>query len=153
MSKMPFLEVYENELIRQGREKLDSGGWSEQDPENYNGNWPMGELKPGWSPCEYDGEKCIPYQDDMLVMEKMTNLKTNELTVYGEWSPWKYVANVVAGGFSMAVNCPEPGSMVLYGMCSKCGMVVTRAAEADDDNLDAIRWCPTYGWGWVPFPG
>ena len=155
MDKKPFFEVYEKELIRQGRKKLDSGGWSEQDPDAYNGNWPMGALLPGWAPCEYEGGECIPYQDDMLVMKKMTtgDVDAMELTDYGAWSPWKYVGNVVAGGFSMAVWCPGDGRMILYGMCSNCGMVVTREAVAEGDSLDSIRWCPTYGWGWAHFPG
>ena len=153
MSKKPFLELYEKELIRQGREKLDSGGGSEQDPETCNVHWPMGALLPGWTPCHYDDRECIPYQDDSVVSNKIFKNWPDELTDFGKWAPEKYVYNVAAGGFSMAVWCPGDGQVILYGMCSSCGMIVNRHAETSEDTFDDLKWCPTYGWGWAPFPG
>jgi hypothetical protein len=155
MSRKPFLELYEKELIRQGREKLDSGGWSEQDSETCNVHWPTGVLTPDWAPCSYDGKECIPYQDDVAVSMKIFDNETDELTDFGKWAPMKYVYDVVAGGFSMAVWCPGDGQVILYGMCSNCGMVINRSAVATDDGFEDLRWCPSSAEGaeWVYFPG
>ena len=150
------MERFEEELIRQGREKLDSGGWSEQcrTEGRVNGNWPMGVLTPGWAPCGYDGKECIPYQDDLAVHGKMFD-ENHELTDFGKWAPEKYVYDVVAGGFSLAIWCPGDGRVILYGMCSNCGMVIIRDAVTTDDAFEDLKWCPSTAEGaeWVYFPG
>ena len=159
MAEKSFFEIYEKELTKQGRKKLESGGWSEQgvlDNSEINGYWPMGILIPGWNPCEYNrGGGCVPYDDDEdVIMGKFYNHDKNDgivLTDFGKWAPPKYVLGTAINGFSMSVWCPGPVEMVLYGMCSKCGMSITRTLTRGDD--DSIEWHEQFGWGWTYFAG